>query len=117
MTARHIEPHPIAALLTPEMRARVRAARFVRNDDPDRDRLARVVAEVNGVLCCPVGVAIGDPDMPFPIADRFSEAIGDWDYQHCSAAESFIDLVDDDGITDPADVYVLLGCEPEESTP
>lgn len=110
-----LAPHPVAALLTPEMKARVRAARFYRDSDPDREFCATVAAEVDGVICCPMGVAIGSARNAWdahPIPDTVMEALEIEDANAMQVIEHFIHLIDQDGVTDPADVYALLDCLP-----
>lgn len=118
-----VQAHPVAAFLTDEMRARIRAARFVRNDDPDREWCATVVAEVDGRTCCPIGVALGGGTTDwecFPISDRLWDAVaggGVTAKAVINAARSFIKLVDNDEIQNPDDVYVMLGVDPPDDGP
>jgi hypothetical protein len=96
--------HPVAALLTDEMRARVRAARF-----EDYDGL---LAVEDHPRICPLAVALGRSNSDIAeILATFGVKYGDpgWD-----AVWDFIKWADRPG-HDPADVYALLGCAEPES--
>lgn len=110
-----VQPHPVARLLTPEMKARVKAATFVRWG-------SRVVASasLDGRTVCPLGVALGWPCSPSH--PQVFEALGVSDQQPGSSAQARIDLRAfmydvDSGAFDPADIHALLGCGPGEVMP
>lgn len=98
-----VEVHAVAALLTPEMKERVRAAAFRLNGsgiserDEDSD---------HGYRRCPLAVAAG-----IDVSARHSvyRALGV--IQPNAAVESFM-LWADSIYSDPADVKAMLGCEP-----
>ena len=107
------ERHPVADLLTDEMKARVRAATFGKHRSVGKR--ARVTAKIGRYLCCPLGVALGrygDGDsFRFPCVGVAVNLLGvpnddaAWDAVH-----DFTEKVDS-GRIEPADVKALLGCE------
>lgn len=101
------ERHPIADLLTDEMRARVRAATFV--------RYGQGIATPGdwGECLCPLAVAFGWPGPAWPDVQRAAELLGTSDK---TAVSDFIRTVDG-GDVEPDDVYAMLGCEPLEPAP
>jgi hypothetical protein len=94
------ERHPVADLLTDEQRERVRATEFV-ND-------------CNGVSAQPTERS--DRRCPLAVAVGLDCSIRPWVYralgvpQPHPAVENFMEWADRQN--DPADVKVLLGCEP-----
>lgn len=100
------ERHAVADLLTPEMRERVRMAEFRRDrsgisaQDDDNDHEYRR---------CPLAVAAG-----VCISVRWSvyRALGI--SRPNAKVESFMEWADA-GDSDPADVYVMLGCSDGDS--
>lgn len=103
--------HPVADLLTDEMKARVRAATFKKVRFGSRHRIA---AERNshGRCVCPLGVAVGitttSQPTTMPLCNRLGINIGD-DFDKYLAVCDFASKADE-GSFDPADVYVMLGC-------
>jgi hypothetical protein len=102
-----ITPHPVAAFLTPEMRARVSAERFVLTPDgiatPDPD------------CRCPFAVALdwtadsSDSRNPWPDAEDVAQALGVTDSEVIADIRELLSDFDE-GYIKPADVYALLGC-------
>lgn len=112
------ERHPVADLLTNEMRERVRTAKFYRDDTPDREWSASVVATIDDRTCCPLGIALGGGSHfwdRFPASTDFLDfcrVTGRDKVAAVNVIQDFMNLVDSDLIENPADVYVMLGCEP-----
>jgi hypothetical protein len=101
--------HPVAELLNDEMRARVRAATFVRTRD------GRIAARAsNGRNACPLALALGlqaaQPAVP-TIFGLFGLGTGRRHIWQRNAVRSFANAADF-GDIDPADVKTMLGCEP-----
>ena len=109
-----VQPHPVAALLTPEMRARVAAATFVTHKH--QVWRTRTLAKVRGRWCCPLAVAagvsgsVGPFDVLYAIDGSRSRRLHEKSL--CRAIQSFITLVDDNQVR-PEDVKPLLGCADE----
>lgn len=108
-----VEVHAVAKLLTPEMKERVRAAKFTRHRAASKR--AQITAKIGRFLCCPLGVALGryDSDLyRFPSAGIAVNLLGvpdddaAWD-----AIADFTEKVDT-GAIKPADIKAVLGCEP-----
>jgi hypothetical protein len=111
-TTKRIEPHPIAALLTPEMKERVRATTFYRT------RTKRIAALMpNNRRVCPLGVAVGLTGMEMPDPWAITERLG-LSYEASTYEVNRQQRLDvfglisqfDKGEIDPADVHALLGC-------
>lgn len=104
-----VQRHPVADLLTDEMRERVAAATFVPNQDDGWMACAQAL-NAAGIWCCPLGIALGD-DFNFPVADEVIEALGlRQTPEREQIVQSFIDLVDTDQIA-PEHVKPMLGVE------
>lgn len=103
-----VQPHPVAALLTDEMRERVRAATFV------RVRHAVRAMNEDGYPVCPLGFALGmerTPSYPAMIV-----ALGVGASQPGASVQARVDIHDfaymaDTGEIAPEDVKALLGVE------
>lgn len=98
------ERHPVADLLRPEDKERVRVATF-RRDKNARRQTPRAV--INGNPCCPLAVAFGLRG--FPYSGSICRAMG-WpeDGEQEQALADFINTIDQ---FQAADVKVMLGCD------
>lgn len=110
-----MQPHPVAALLTDEQKARVKTAKFKRVRWPGGGGYRIATPRSSGGRClCPLAVAAGlhKNSQPSP---SILAALFDVDTDKNFGA--FIDICNftslaDSGSIAPADVYVLLGVEP-----
>lgn len=103
--------HPVADLLTDEMRARVETVVFVHHHH--LSFVTRVLAKYKGRWCCPLAVATDRAGVVTP-ADVIYAIDGDFhrleDDRVYSAISDFIDLIDD-GRVDPENVHAMLGID------
>lgn len=108
MTQQPIAPHPVAALLTPEMKERVRAKQFSRAHFGIRAEDGR----------CPLGVAIGTEyglTLSMDVCRALDIALDAPERRHI---RDFMELMDYQSRgANPADVYALLDCLPEPPAP
>lgn len=105
-----VQPHAVAALLTDEQKARVRAARFEAHQV--RGRRATVMAKIGRRWCCPIAVAIGQ--MGCPSSHVSAPALGiSLSDNRIFTIEAFTDLVDR-GQVAPSDIHALLGCSEQD---
>lgn len=97
-------PHPVAALLNDEQRARVAAATFVLLDR--KTRIRNVAAK----LQCPLGVALNLPGWPAPSADKVCDVLGVSRYSEAGRAVADFIIRADSGRIQSTNVHALLGC-------
>jgi hypothetical protein len=104
-----VQPHAVAALLTDEMKARVRDTEFGRFGHGDKVRARDPRNPHNCCGICPLSVAFGlSGSRP---AWAYAERLGFSEQSRAARAfRSFIAWADNKK-SDPADVYALLGCD------
>lgn len=100
-----VDVHPVAALLTAKMRARVKAATFVKSEK------SRMVHVEGNMLRCPLAVAVGRHNSD--ISNILKSLRANKNDEKCRAVMDFAQLADYGRIR-PEDVKALLGCEDDD---
>lgn len=100
-------PHPVAALLSDEMKARVRAVTFIHTSDG--------IATPGTDCRCPFAVALAWGGPGWPDEHEIASAIGvTGPVMIGQIRELIADF--DEGFVAPTDVYALLDCLPDDAT-